>query len=66
MQLRDGRRVTWTRCVIDWVRAAWPHYKAPRAVVFVAKVPRMPNGKPDYPTTKDLAEQATRTRSTTP
>jgi len=30
-------------------------YKAPKRVVFVASVPRAPNGKADYKTAKDLA-----------
>ncbi|HEY6697526.1 MAG TPA: AMP-binding protein [Acidimicrobiales bacterium] len=43
--------------VVDWVRARLAHYKAPRRVVMVDKVPRLPNGKPDYPTTRRLAER---------
>jgi 3-oxocholest-4-en-26-oate---CoA ligase len=45
--------------IIDWVRARVAHYKAPRRVVIVDKVPRLPNGKPDYPTTYRLAERGT-------
>jgi acyl-CoA synthetase (AMP-forming)/AMP-acid ligase II len=45
--------------IIDWVRARVAHYKAPRRVVIVDKVPRLPNGKPDYPTTHRLAERGT-------
>jgi 3-oxocholest-4-en-26-oate---CoA ligase len=44
--------------VVDWVRARLAHYKAPRRVVIVDKVPRLPNGKPDYPATRRLAERA--------
>jgi acyl-CoA synthetase (AMP-forming)/AMP-acid ligase II len=57
IQLRPGAELG-ERDVIDWVRARLAHYKAPRQVVFVGKVPRMPNGKPDYPTTRRLAEEA--------
>ena len=40
--------------LIEHVRARLSHYKAPRRLLIVAKVPRAPNGKPDYPTAKDL------------
>jgi fatty-acyl-CoA synthase len=45
------------REVVDWVRARLAHYKAPRRVVIVDRVPRLPNGKPDYPATRRLAER---------
>jgi 3-oxocholest-4-en-26-oate---CoA ligase len=45
------------REVVEWVRARLAHYKAPRRVVIVDKVPRLPNGKPDYPATRRLAER---------
>ena len=31
------------------------HYKAPKDVVFVEKVPRAPNGKADYGRAKEVA-----------
>ncbi len=40
--------------LIEHVRARLSHYKAPRRLLIVAKVPRAPNGKPDYPTAKEL------------
>jgi len=40
--------------LIEHVRNRLSHYKAPRRIHVVAKVPRAPNGKPDYPTAKDL------------
>lgn len=42
--------------IIDHVKSKLAHYKAPRAVVFVDKVPRLPNGKPDYPSARQMAE----------
>ena len=40
--------------LINHVRARLSHYKAPRKLHVVAKVPRAPNGKPDYPAAKEL------------
>jgi len=57
IQVRPGAEVTLEQ-VREHVRSRLAHYKAPRAVVVVPKVPRFPNGKPDYPTTKELAEKA--------
>ncbi len=37
------------------VRAQLAGYKAPKRIIFVAKVPRAPNGKADYKAAKDLA-----------
>ena len=44
--------------VIAHVKSELSHYKAPKQVVFVADVPRAPNGKADYPGAKALAEAA--------
>jgi fatty-acyl-CoA synthase len=44
--------------VIAHVKTELSHYKAPKQVVFVADVPRAPNGKADYPGAKKLAEDA--------
>jgi 3-oxocholest-4-en-26-oate---CoA ligase len=41
--------------VIAAVKADLAGYKAPKSVVFVADVPRAPNGKADYRTAKQLA-----------
>jgi 3-oxocholest-4-en-26-oate---CoA ligase len=38
------------------VRSRLAHYKAPRRVAFVSKVPRAPNGKPDYDAARRLFE----------
>lgn len=40
--------------VIAHVRARLSHYKAPRRIHLVEKVPRAPNGKPDYPAAKEI------------
>ncbi len=40
--------------LIDHVRSRLSHYKAPRKLHIVAKVPRAPNGKPDYPMAKEM------------
>lgn len=45
----DGEEVT------EWVRERLARYKAPRQVYFVDLVPRLPNGKPDYPRAKEIA-----------
>ena len=44
--------------VIAHVKSELSHYKAPKQVVFVATVPRAPNGKADYPGAKKIAEDA--------
>ena len=36
------------------VRSRLSHYKAPRRLHIVATVPRAPNGKPDYPSAKEM------------
>ena len=64
VQLRRGASLGEPE-VVDWVRARLAHYKAPRRVLFVDKVPRLPNGKPDYPATRQLAEEAVVTGGTT-
>ncbi|MGE0881751.1 MAG: AMP-binding protein [Acidimicrobiia bacterium] len=57
VQRRKGGTVS-EQEIIDYVRTKLAHYKGPRAVVFVEKVPRLQNGKPDYPTTREIAEKA--------
>ena len=57
IQVRPGTEVTLDQ-VRDHVRGRLAAYKAPRSLVVVPKVPRFPNGKADYPTTKELAEKA--------
>ena len=44
--------------VIAGVKRDLAAFKAPKRVVFVAQVPRAPNGKADYTTTKQLANDA--------
>ncbi|HEY0518656.1 MAG TPA: AMP-binding protein [Ilumatobacteraceae bacterium] len=44
--------------VIDHVKTQLARYKAPKRVVFVAEVPRGPNGKADYTTAKQYAVDA--------
>jgi fatty-acyl-CoA synthase len=43
--------------IIAGVKGQLAGYKAPKRVVFVAAVPRAPNGKADYKTAKDIALQ---------
>lgn len=45
--------------VIASVKSELAHFKAPKRVVFVATVPRAPNGKADYRTARDLATEST-------
>jgi 3-oxocholest-4-en-26-oate---CoA ligase len=52
--LADGAEVT-EADVIASVKTELAHYKAPKRVVFVAEVPRAPNGKADYRTARELA-----------
>src|SRR5215207_5070961 len=43
--------------VISMVKSLIAGYKAPKRVVFVAAVPRAPNGKADYPRARQLASE---------
>jgi fatty-acyl-CoA synthase len=54
VQLHPGAELT-AEFVTEWVRERLARYKAPRRVFFVDKVPRLPNGKPDYPAARDIA-----------
>jgi fatty-acyl-CoA synthase len=51
VQAKDGD-------VVAFVKTQLSGYKAPKSVVFVADVPRAPNGKADYTGAKKLAEEA--------
>jgi len=55
--LAEGAVVTEAE-VIAGVKGDLAAYKAPKRVVFVTQVPRAPNGKADYTTTKQLANDA--------
>jgi len=55
--LAEGAAATEAQ-VIQSVKGELAHYKAPKRVVFVAAVPRAPNGKADYRTARDLATAA--------
>jgi fatty-acyl-CoA synthase len=44
--------------IVAGVKAQLAGYKAPKRVVFVADVPRAPNGKADYPAARQLAIDA--------
>ena len=55
--LAEGAVVTEAE-VIAGVKGDLAAFKAPKRVVFVAQVPRAPNGKADYNTTKQLANDA--------
>jgi fatty-acyl-CoA synthase len=55
--LLEGATVTEAE-VIAGVKGDLAAYKAPKRVVFVSQVPRAPNGKADYTTTKQLAHDA--------
>jgi acyl-CoA synthetase (AMP-forming)/AMP-acid ligase II len=55
--LAEGASVTEAE-VIAGVKHDLAHFKAPKRVVFVAAVPRAPNGKADYRATKQLASDA--------
>lgn len=57
VQLRPGAALD-AEQVTEWVRERLARYKAPRRVFFVDKVPRLPNGKPDYPKARDMAAEA--------
>ena len=55
--LVEGATVTEAE-VIAGVKGDLAAFKAPKRVVFVSQVPRAPNGKADYGTTKQLANDA--------
>ena len=55
--VEDGASVE-EATIIDSVKGQLARYKAPKRVVFVADVPRAPNGKADYGTARDLAVDA--------
>ncbi len=55
--LHEGSTVTEAE-VIAGVRRDLAAFKAPKRVVFVSQVPRAPNGKADYKTTKQMANDA--------
>jgi acyl-CoA synthetase (AMP-forming)/AMP-acid ligase II len=57
IQTRAGVVIT-AEQVTEWVREHLARYKAPRKVYFVDSVPRLPNGKPDYPGAKEIAASA--------
>jgi fatty-acyl-CoA synthase len=46
--------------IIAEVKQHLAHYKAPKRVIFVAQVPRAPNGKADYRSAKEQAALAVR------
>lgn len=54
VSLVDGANVE-SAVIIAMVKSELAGFKAPKSVVFVAKVPRAPNGKADYPAAKELA-----------
>ncbi|HNJ98412.1 MAG TPA: acyl-CoA synthetase, partial [Ilumatobacteraceae bacterium] len=54
--LAPGAQVT-AADVIASVKGELAHYKAPKHVVFVADVPRAPNGKADYKAAQALAAE---------
>ncbi len=56
VQVSEGSTLS-AEDVTEWVRGKLARYKAPRRVFFVDKVPRMPNGKADYPAAREIAEQ---------
>lgn len=45
--------------ITEWVRERLARYKAPRRVLFVDQVPRLPNGKADYTAARDIATRQT-------
>ena len=55
--LHEGSTVTEAE-VIAGVKRDLAAFKAPKRVVFVPQVPRAPNGKADYKTTKQMANDA--------
>ncbi|WP_448586317.1 AMP-binding protein [Thermaurantiacus sp.] len=44
--------------LIAHVKASHAHYKAPKRVILIERVPRAPNGKPDYEAARALAARA--------
>ena len=44
--------------IVASARERLASYKLPRQLAIVARVPRAPNGKADYPAAKELFEQA--------
>lgn len=57
VQCREGDTID-AEAVAACAKQHLAGYKAPRAVVFVAKIPRGPNGKADYAEVRELAERA--------
>jgi 3-oxocholest-4-en-26-oate---CoA ligase len=57
--LEDGSTTTEAQ-VIESVKNELARFKAPKRVIFVANVPRAPNGKADYKTARSLAFDALR------
>lgn len=55
--VEDGASVE-EAIIIESVKGQLARYKAPKSVVFVAQVPRAPNGKADYGSARDLAIEA--------
>jgi len=60
VQLRAGAAED-PEALIARVRERLAHYKAPRLIAFADRVPRAPNGKPDYPKARELVTSASRT-----
>lgn len=56
VQVRPGSQLT-AEEVTEWVRERLARYKAPRRVFFVDRVPRLPNGKADYPAARSIADE---------
>jgi acyl-CoA synthetase (AMP-forming)/AMP-acid ligase II len=63
VQLRDGATLA-AEEVTAWVRERLARYKAPRRIFFVELVPRLPNGKADYPAAKGIAASASAASAT--
>lgn len=61
LSLAPGAQVTAAE-VIASVKSELAHYKAPKHVVFVAEVPRAPNGKADYKSAQVLAADTLNSR----
>ena len=55
--LAPGASATVEAIVTD-ARARLASFKLPKQLVFVARVPRAPNGKPDYPAARTLFEES--------
>jgi fatty-acyl-CoA synthase len=56
--VREPQSTLDTDDVAGAVRASLAGYKVPRRICFVDQVPRLPNGKVDYETSKQIAEAA--------